>query len=141
MRNLLLVKTSENPEEAIDVSSENLKLLKEESEMIDVETLMRYIRIFSELSNQIRLCHTEESSGRDCTDQALSDLPWKPIWTQYLDRSPGTGAEDRRKDQCSRWCVRSQGEAADDSRAGADRQSSSESSTGGSTEDCCQLER
>lgn len=46
MRNLLLVKTSENPEEAIDVSSENLKLLKEESEMTDVETLMRYIRIF-----------------------------------------------------------------------------------------------
>lgn len=54
MRNLLLVKTSENPEEAIDVSSENLKLLKEESEMTDVETLMRYIRIFSDLSNQIR---------------------------------------------------------------------------------------
>lgn len=54
MRNLLLVKTSENPEDAIDVSSENLKLLKEESQMIDIETLMRYIRIFSELSNQIR---------------------------------------------------------------------------------------
>lgn len=54
MRNLLLVKTSENPEEAIDVSSENLKLLQEESEMTDVETLMRYIRIFSDLSSQIR---------------------------------------------------------------------------------------
>ena len=54
MRNLLLVKTSENPEEAIDVSSENLKLLREESEMVDVETLMRYIRIFSDLSSQIR---------------------------------------------------------------------------------------
>lgn len=54
MRNLLLVKTSENPEEAIDVSSENLRLLQEESQMTDVETLMRYIRIFSDLSNQIR---------------------------------------------------------------------------------------
>ena len=54
MRNLLLVKTSENPEEAIDVSSDNMKLLKEESTMLDVETLMRYIRIFSDLSNQIR---------------------------------------------------------------------------------------
>ena len=54
MRNLLLVKTSDNPEEAIDVSSDNLKLLKEESEMTDVDTLMRYIRIFSELSNQIK---------------------------------------------------------------------------------------
>lgn len=54
MRNLLLVKTSDNPEEAIDVSSENLKLLKEESEMTDSDTLMRYIRIFSELQNQIK---------------------------------------------------------------------------------------
>ena len=54
MRNLLLVKTSENSEEAIDVSSDNMKLLKEESTMLDVETLMRYIRIFSDLSNQIR---------------------------------------------------------------------------------------
>jgi DNA polymerase-3 subunit gamma/tau len=54
MRNLLLVKTSENPEEAIDVSSENMQLLREESTMTDVDTLMRYIRIFSELSNQIR---------------------------------------------------------------------------------------
>ena len=54
MRNLLLVKTSENPEETIDVSSENLLQLKEEGEMVDVETLMRYIRIFSELSSQIR---------------------------------------------------------------------------------------
>ena len=54
MRNLLLVNTSENPEEAIDVSSENLKLLKEESQMVDVETLMRYIRVFSDLSSQIR---------------------------------------------------------------------------------------
>lgn len=54
MRNLLLVKTSDNPEEAIDVSSDNLKLLKEESEMTDVDTLMRYIRVFSELSSQIR---------------------------------------------------------------------------------------
>ena len=54
MRNLLLVKTSDNPEEAIDVSSENLRLLKEESEMTDIDTLMRYIRVFSELSNQIR---------------------------------------------------------------------------------------
>ncbi len=54
MRNLLLVKTSENAEEVIDVSSENLRQLEEESRMIEVETLMRYIRIFSELSSQIR---------------------------------------------------------------------------------------
>lgn len=54
MRNLLLAKTSDNPEEVIDVSSENLKLLKEEAELVDAEILMRYIRVLSELSNQIR---------------------------------------------------------------------------------------
>lgn len=54
MRNLLLIKTSEHPEEVLDVSAESLKALKEESQMIDVETLMRYIRVFSELSNQLR---------------------------------------------------------------------------------------
>lgn len=54
LRNLLLVKTSENPEEAVDVSSENLAYLKEESEMTDTETLMRYIRVLSDLSSQLR---------------------------------------------------------------------------------------
>lgn len=54
LRNLLLVKTSDAPEEAVDVSAENMELLKEEGRMLDAETLMRYIRIFSELSNQIR---------------------------------------------------------------------------------------
>ena len=54
LRNLLLVKTSEDAEEVLDVSSENLKALQEESQLIDTDTLMRYIRIFSDLSNQIR---------------------------------------------------------------------------------------
>lgn len=54
MRNLLLVKTSENPEEVLDVSTENMKALQEESQMIDSDTLMRYIRVFSELSSQLR---------------------------------------------------------------------------------------
>ncbi len=54
MRNLLLVKTAEHPEEAVDMSSENLQLLKEESGMLDVNTLMRYIRVCSDLNNQLR---------------------------------------------------------------------------------------
>lgn len=54
MRNLLLVKTSGDAEEVLDVSSENLKALKEESQMVDTDTLMRYIRVLSELSNQLR---------------------------------------------------------------------------------------
>ena len=54
LRNLLLVKTSEDAQEVIDMSSDNLALLKEESTLVDDNTLMRYIRIFSELSNEIR---------------------------------------------------------------------------------------
>lgn len=54
MRNLLLVKTSDNLEDVLDLSTDNLNLMQEESTMIDVDTLMRYIRIFSDLSSQIR---------------------------------------------------------------------------------------
>ena len=54
LRNLLLDKTSEDAEEVLDVSSENLKALQEESQLIDTDTLMRYIRVLSELSNNLR---------------------------------------------------------------------------------------
>ena len=54
LRNLLLVQSSEDMEDVLDMSSENLALLKEEAQMIAPEILMRYIRIFSELSNQVK---------------------------------------------------------------------------------------
>lgn len=54
LRNLLLVQSSDNMEDVLDISSDNLLLMKEEAQMIDAGQLMRYIRVFSELSNQIR---------------------------------------------------------------------------------------
>ena len=54
LRNLLLVKSSDNMEDVLDVSTENLALLKEEAQMIDSDTLIRYIRIFSDLTNQLK---------------------------------------------------------------------------------------
>jgi len=54
MRNLLLLKSSEDMEDVLDISTENRKLLQEEAKQIRDDTLMRYIRIFSELSNQLR---------------------------------------------------------------------------------------
>ena len=54
LRNLLLVKSSDNMEDVLDVSSENLALLKEEAQMIDSDTLIRYIRNFSDLTNQLK---------------------------------------------------------------------------------------
>ena len=54
LRNLLLVKTSDNIEDVLDVSAENMARLKEEAQLIEPDMLYRYIRIFSELSNQLK---------------------------------------------------------------------------------------
>lgn len=54
LRNLLLMKTSDNIEDVLDVSTENMQQLKEEAEMIETDMLLRYIRIFSELSGQLK---------------------------------------------------------------------------------------
>lgn len=54
LRNLLLLKTAEDAEQILEMSEDNLKQLREEAQLIDGDTLMRFIRIFSELSNQLR---------------------------------------------------------------------------------------
>lgn len=54
LRNLMLLKSSPDMENVLDISSENIILLKEEAELIEGEGLIRYIRVFSELSNQIK---------------------------------------------------------------------------------------
>lgn len=54
LRNLMLVQSSDNLEDVIDMSSDNLVRLKEEAAMMDMNRIIRYIRIFSELSGQIR---------------------------------------------------------------------------------------
>lgn len=54
LRNLLLVKTADGIEDVIDVSTENLSRLKEEAQMAENDVIMRYIRVLSELSGQLR---------------------------------------------------------------------------------------
>ena len=54
LRNLLFVQSADHLEDFLEVSSENLAQLKEEAKMIDAESLMRYIRVFSELSGQMK---------------------------------------------------------------------------------------
>ena len=54
LRNLMLIKSSEDMEEALEMSSDNLALLKEEAKMVDTEVLMRYIQVLSALSNDIK---------------------------------------------------------------------------------------
>lgn len=54
MRNLLLVGSSAQGSDLVDVSGEQMAEMQEESKMLSQEILIRYIRILSELSNQIR---------------------------------------------------------------------------------------
>ena len=54
MRNLLLIQSADDMEEVLDMSADHLAALKEEAQMVDTDVIMRYIRIFSELSNQIK---------------------------------------------------------------------------------------
>lgn len=54
LRNLLIVKTSDNAAEVLDVSNDSRNRLKQEADMCETDMIMRYIRIFSELSSDIR---------------------------------------------------------------------------------------
>lgn len=80
LRNLLLIKTAEDAEDMLEMSEDNIRQLREEAGMIDGETLMRYIRIFSELSNQLRYA----SQKRVLIELALIKLT-KPQMEPNLD--------------------------------------------------------
>ena len=54
LRNLMLLKSSDDMEDVLEMSSDNLALLKEEAKMVDIEILMRYIQVLSALSNDIK---------------------------------------------------------------------------------------
>ena len=55
LRNLMLAQVSDsNLEDVIDMSTDNLNRLKEEAAMVEMEQIVRYIHIFSELAGQIR---------------------------------------------------------------------------------------
>ncbi len=54
LRNLMLIKSSNDMEDVLEMSSDNLALLKEEAQMVDTAVLMRYIQVLSALSNDIK---------------------------------------------------------------------------------------
>ena len=70
LRNLLFIQSADHLEDFLEVSTENLAQLKEEAKMIDAESLMRYIRVFSELSGQIKY----STQKRVLTEVALIKL-------------------------------------------------------------------
>lgn len=114
LRNLLLVRCSDDMEDVLDVSTENLARLKEEAQMIDNDRLIRYIRIFSELTNQlkfaaqkrvlfevalIKLCRPEMEVRQDslldrirAVEKQIEEGAFaQPVQNQVLLSNEGTG--------------------------------------------------
>ncbi len=54
IRNMLLASAVDNLTGLVDMSSENLKRLREDASLLSTPELMRYIRMLSELTNQLR---------------------------------------------------------------------------------------
>ena len=111
LRNLLLIKSSDGIEDIIDASSDNLALMKEEAELVDANAIMRYIRIFSELSGQlkyatakrimlemaiIKLCRPAMEVKNDALLERIRDLEEKLENGNFVSGlstgSPGAGA-------------------------------------------------
>ena len=79
LRNLMLVQCSDGIEDVLDVSTEELALLKEEAGMVSTEILIRYIRTFSELGSQIKYA----AQKRICIEIAVIKLCRPEMETDY----------------------------------------------------------
>ena len=92
LRNLLLIQSADDMEEVLDMSAEHLASLKEEAGMVSPGTLIRFIRVFSELGNQIKyaaqkrillelavikLCRPQMEEDRDSLSQRMEILESK----------------------------------------------------------------
>lgn len=80
LRNLLLISVSDDDcEDMIEMSADNIRLLKEQAKEISSDSIIRYIRILSELSSSIRYSTqkrvlTEIAVIRLCRPQMEADL-------------------------------------------------------------------
>ncbi|APM41117.1 DNA polymerase III subunit gamma/tau [Clostridium kluyveri] len=89
LRNLLMVKVSNNPEEVLDISEENIELLKEQAQKIRVEEIMRHINIFQDAEEQskwvkqsriylelavIKMCKIEYDTSKEIMLSRLNKL-------------------------------------------------------------------
>lgn len=54
-RNILMAKVTNNPEEVLDMSEENIALIKEQAGKIRAEEVMRYIRILQETESNAKV--------------------------------------------------------------------------------------
>jgi len=112
LRNLLLARNLDQMEDVLDVSSENMAQLKEQAQMADDTVLMRYIRVLSDLSNQlkyssqkrvlleiaiIKLCKPQMEQSYDALVQRMEMLEQQVekgvVVQQVAETGSGTAAE------------------------------------------------
>lgn len=89
MRNLLMVKVSQNPEEILDMSEENINFIKEQAQKIRIEEIMRNIRILQDAEEQskwtkqsriylelavIKMCKIEYDTSKEVVLSRLNRL-------------------------------------------------------------------
>ena len=97
LRNLMLLKASEENAAIIDVSGENLKLLMEEAALISEDTVIRYIRMLSDLTNQMRgnsnrRILTETAFVRMMRPQMKSDVSALSQRVESIERALASGS-------------------------------------------------
>ena len=86
LRNLMLVQASDQMEDVVDISTDNLKSLKEQAEGADTDTILRFIRIFSELSSNIRYATQK---------RILIEITLIKLCKPQMDKSEKDSFEDR----------------------------------------------
>ncbi len=80
LRNLMLLQSSTDASDVLEMSEENLRILKEDASLTDLNGVMRYIRVFSELSGQLK----NSSQKRVMVEVALIKLT-RPSMEKSLD--------------------------------------------------------
>lgn len=110
LRNLLLAGSAEGMEDIMDMSAENLARLKEEAQMIDGDTLIRYIRIFSDLSGQlkfatqkrvllevalIKLCRPQMETTQDALLERIRSIEKQLEEGAFAERAPAAVQTER----------------------------------------------
>ncbi len=119
LRNLILIKSGDGNEDVVDLSSENMARIREEAALIETEVAMRYIRILSDLSNQLRyatgkrvlveialikLCKPSMENDYDSLIDRIRQLEEKmengiPTFVQAPVSAEGTGETVKPKEQ------------------------------------------
>ncbi len=113
-RNLLMVKVTKNPEEVLDMSIENITLIKEQGRKIRVEEIMRIIRILQEAENNskmskqsrlylelsiIKMCKIEYDTSSEVILTRINKLEvnLKSGKIQILENNDGSRSENQEK--------------------------------------------